>query len=213
MEPTWESGNVKLYQGDCLEILPTLEAGSVDAVITDPPYGVEIATWDKEVPPQSIVTECLRISRGPVVWFGTSRPAGLRACLDYEPIPDRMLVWRVTFSRSKATQNGMYYRWHAIWCWNLPTKQKEFWQDVIDCALPGRRDPWFHPGTKPLKLMEQLVNTFGGDTVLDPFMGSGTTGVACVQTGRRFIGIEISEEYFEIAKQRIQAAQMQPPLL
>ena len=71
-----------------------------------------------------------------------------------------------------------------------------------------------HPTQKPVALMRHLVELFTveGDTVLDPFMGSGTTGVACVQTGRNFIGVEIDEGYFNIAKKRIEQAQMQQNL-
>jgi len=214
VKPTWESDGVQLYLGDCLEVLPTLEAGSVDAVVTDPPYGEGIADWDSAVPSQAALNECFRASAGPVLWFGTSRPRGLKACLAYEPAPDRALIWHVTFSRSHASQNGSYYRWHPIWCWNLPKKQceRECWQDVIQCALPGKRDSWFHPGTKPLPLMVQLVKAWSQSSILDPFMGSGTTGVACVKTGRKFIGIEIDEGYFDIAVKRISEAQMQPRL-
>ena len=73
----------------------------------------------------------------------------------------------------------------------------------------------YHPTQKPLELMEWVILNYTnpGDTILDPFMGSGTTGVACVQTGRNFIGIEICEEYFRIAEKRIKSAQQQPSLL
>ena len=83
---------VKLYLGDCLEILPTLEAGSVDAVITDPPYGVGIADWDNELPPQIILDECLRVSSGVVVWFGSA--SRLLDMAIYEPKPDRVPIRR-----------------------------------------------------------------------------------------------------------------------
>lgn len=71
-----------------------------------------------------------------------------------------------------------------------------------------------HPNEKPLDLLVRLVESYAapGDTVLDPFMGSGTTGVACVRTGRRFIGVEISPEYYRIAERRIAAEQARTPL-
>jgi len=205
---------VKLYLGDCLEILPTLADGSVDAVITDPPYGVQAARWDAEIPPQEVLTHCLRISRGPVLWFGAASIRCIAPTMQYDPLPDRMIVWSIPFSLAKTGANGMYFRWHPIWCWNLPPKKngKKVWKDVIECNLPGKRDWWFHPGTKPTELMEILVNAWGCDSVFDPFMGSGTTGVACVQTGRNFIGIEIDPDYFAIAEKRIAEAQMQPQL-
>lgn len=87
--------------------------------------------------------------------------------------------------------------------------------DVISGPIVTQGDNTGHPTTKPLWIMQRLVTTVTkpGDTVLDPFMGSGTTGVACVQTGRNFIGIEIDRGYFEIAQRRIEQAQQQPRLL
>ena len=81
------------------------------------------------------------------------------------------------------------------------------WSDVLDIACDGH-NWWNHPGTKPVNLMKMLV-AVSTDTVLDPFMGSGSTGVAAITLGRKFIGIEISEVYFNIAVKRITEAQMQ----
>lgn len=200
---------VELYCADCLDKLPELADESVDAVITDPPYGVQAAGWDSEIPPQFVLDECLRISRGPVIWFGAAPIRCIAPTMKYSPLPDRVLVWHLPFTLSKTGANGMYYRWHPIWCWRLPKKQREkvFWKDVIDCNQEGHHW-WNHPGTKPLKLMNQLVLAWGGQSVLDPFMGSGTTGVACVQNGCDFIGIERLDEpgYFPTAQERIAEA-------
>src|SRR5215831_6334815 len=103
---------VTLYLGDCREVLPTL--GRVDAVVTDPPYGVNYAAWDGDIPPQGILTECLRIA-GPVVWFGAA-PKVLDFA-DYSPRPERMLIWSPRFSLAQTGANGMHYRSHPIWCW------------------------------------------------------------------------------------------------
>lgn len=202
---------VDLRLGDCLEILPTLEAGSVDAVVTDPPYGVQAAKWDDEIPPQEVLDHCLRISRGPVIWFGAAPVRCIAPTMQYNPLPSRCLIWHVTFSLARTNANGMFYRWHPIWCWNLPSGRTQVNQDVIrESAGSNRKTEWWHhPGTKPIKLMTRLVSAWGGESVLDPFMGSGTTGVACVQTGRNFVGIEIDPGYFEIAKRRIEEAQLQ----
>lgn len=77
-----------------------------------------------------------------------------------------------------------------------------------------QRDGWFHPTQKPPGLMRWCIEMCSkpGDTICDPYMGSGSTGIACAQTGRNFIGIEIDPKYFEIARKRIAEAQMQPPL-
>ena len=205
---------IQLCLGDCLDILPTLEAGSVDAVITDPPYGVQVAGWDTEIPPQEVLDHCLRISRGPVLWFGAAPVRCIAPTMEYDPKPDRMIVWSIPFGLAKTGAHGMYYRWHPIWCWNLPPKHngKEPWKDVIECSLPGKRDWWFHPGTKPDKLMDLLVKAWGGNSVLDAFMGSGTTGVSCIKAGCSFTGIDNDPDSYAIAEKRIAEAQMQPRL-
>lgn len=201
------SDGVELYCGDCLKILPTLGSGSVDAVITDPPYGVNAAAWDKEAP-YEVLPELLRISRGLVLWFGS----GSRLPTDIASFgiaPQRVLIWHVTFSLSHVAAHGMFYRYHPIYAWNLPTTQRALQQDVVQMPQDGHNG-WYHPGTKPIKLLDKLVSmTDKNAVILDPFMGSGTTGVACVRTGRRFIGMEICEEYFQIAERRIAEAQAQ----
>ena len=202
--------SVQLYHGDCLEFMRTLPAGSVDAVVTDPPYGINAAAWDKEAP-YDVLPELLRVSSGLVLWFGAA--PRLQTDLASFPVPpQRVLIWHVTFSLAGTAAHGMYYRYHPIYAWQLPAKQDGICQDVIQAGQDGHNG-WFHPGTKPIKLMRRLVNmTRTGATVLDPFMGSGTTGVACVQTGRNFIGCEIDASYFEIAQRRIALAQKQPML-
>lgn len=198
--------DVTLYLGDCLEIMRGFPAGSVDAVVTDPPYGVNIASWDGAIPPQEYLDECLRLSRGPVVWFGAAKM--IFDFANYTPIPDRVLIWAPAFTLNGSSSNHMFYRYHPILCWRLPKKQEGIMSDVIRDNTAGR-NWWNHPGTKPVALMQKIVNAFGGSVVLDPFMGSGTTGVACVQTGRKFIGVEIDPDYFEIAKKRIEDARLQ----
>lgn len=174
---------------------------SVSSVITDPPYGTNVEFWDTEVPPQEILTECLRVSSGPVIWFGAIPPRLVADVMKYTPLPDRIMIWRVTFSLAHTCAHGMFYRIHPIYGWRL-TKQNVLNQDVLEYAQEGHRG-WFHKGTKPLKLMIDLVNAWGGDTVLDPFLGSGTTAVACYMTGRNCIGIEYDQNSIEIAQKRI----------
>lgn len=205
--------SVTLLLGDCLEVMRAMPDASVDAVICDPPYGVNLAKWDSEIPPQEILDECLRVSSGAVVWFG-----GAKTVLDfarYTPRPDRMLIWHVTFSLGAVQQNGIYYKWHPIWCWRLPKMQHGIQRDFIKEweSATAQNNGYDHPAKKPEKIMTQLVNSFGGATILDPFMGSGTTGVVCIKTGRNFIGIEIDEKYFAMAQKRLEKATTQPMLL
>ena len=200
------SDDVTLYRGDCLEVLPTL--GRVDAVITDPPYGVKIAEWDDSMPSQLFLNECLRVASGPVLWFGAATML-LRFGV-YDPCPDKVLIWAPKFTLSRIAQYGFAFRYHPIALWR-PIKQDVMPWDVLnDSTECGNW--WEHPGTKPESLMIKLVRAFTNESCLDPFMGSGTTGVAAVKLGRKFIGIEIDEGYFEIAKRRISEALAQPPL-
>ena len=177
------------------------------AIVTDPPYGVDIAGWDKELPPQFVLSECLRIADGPVLWFGTASPRRLLDFRLYDPIPDRCVVWHLPFSLSMTAAHGMFYRWHPIWLWANGGKLS-IERDVIEIPADGHNG-WKHPGTKPIKLMVRLVDGIESETILDPFMGSGTTGVACANLGRKFIGIEIEPKYFEISCDRIENAQRQ----
>jgi len=197
-----------LILGDCLAVLPTLATGSVDAVITDPPYGAGIADWDTEPLRQDCLTEMLRVSTGPVLAFGSCYPEHMARVFSLTPPPQRVLIWNVSFSQSKARRNGMFYHWQPIYCWGL-AGTAAVGTDVFRFPTDNIQHGFAHPGMKPLRLMRRLVSLFQVKTILDPYMGSGTTGVACVQTGRRFLGIEIDPAYFAIAEKRIAEAQLQ----
>lgn len=206
-----------LHHGDCLEFMRTMEAGSVEAVITDPPYGIsvevlgnnderwnappvvekEVMEWDKEIVPEFIPLALL-VSKNQVI-FGGNYYAHLL------PASKSWIVW------DKLTSGGFSdceLAWTShdkgvrkfTYLWNGFRKQK-----------PEKR---YHPTQKPLSLMLWVIENYTrpGDLVLDPFMGSGTTEVACTQLGRNFIGCEIDAKYFEIAKRRIERAAMQEPL-
>jgi len=202
-----------LRLGDCLEVMKTLPDGCVDAVVTDPPYGVDLGRyaafldtpeeWMTLVPPVVRWTD----EREKLCIVFAAAPTQARDLAAFHRPPDRTLIWSPSFSLSKSRANGIFFRWHPVYCWNLPKRHGGPSLDILRHPCDGHCW-WYHPGTKPLGLMIQLVEIAGG-TVLDPFMGSGTTGVACVQTGRNFIGIEIDRGYFDIAKQRIEEAQLQ----
>jgi len=189
---------VTVYHADCLDVLPQLEAGSVDAVVTDPPYGVNIAAWDGEMPPQHILTDCLRVAVGAVIWFGAATK--LFGFADYVPRPDRIAVWAPRFTLSKTSSNGMFYRWHPIALWRLG--KTTLGSDLLDVPCDGH-NWWNHPATKPVPLFTKLIKSTCSKIVLDPFAGSGTTGVACIKTGRRCILIEKEAKYVEIIRRRL----------
>ena len=204
-------GRVTLYLGDCREILPTL--GRVDAVVTDPPYGIGAGTgigkvtkegsdfrhceqWDDNAPPRQLFDQIRAISRYQIIWGG-----------NYFDLPPSkcFLVWDKIqpeqFSLAMAEQ---------AWA-NIDKPAKIFrWKSM---SINGGA-PKHHPTQKPHDLMGWCIEQLpaGTETILDPFMGSGTTGVAAVKLGRRFIGIEIELRYFDIACRRIEEASKQADL-
>lgn len=230
MTPTWERGDVQLYLGDCLEVLPTLDAGSVDAVITDPPFKLS-QTYTANVDADNLVAvsaiwpaahELMRIAKEGTyfVMFYDTRilPLALEAM--------RWAGWKylrgLTFYRRWGVCHRLY-GWMSssdfVLLFRKPSEDKyrfystDWRHDVYTRDGP---DEFYagHSAQKPEAMLMHIVPhlTPLDGIALDPFMGSGTTGVACVKTGRRFIGIEIDEGYFEVAKKRIMEAQMQPRL-
>ena len=200
---------VTLYNADCLDILPTLEAGSVDAVITDPPYGRGAGTqdwrsttrnwtkfiqqyeWD-DAPEISKVLMWIKKQESWVVWGGNYLCDVLGIC--YKP-----LMWH-----KKQDWNGAEFE--LAWTKNISGAADTFWMSRVYAYSSETKQ---HPTQKPLALMKWCIEKLPDDaiTILDPFMGSGTTGIACVETGRNFIGIEIDSDYFKIAQQRISDAE------
>jgi DNA modification methylase len=189
----------KLHEGDCIEYMRQMEAGSVDCVITDPPYGMKKADWDMQI-------------IDPLSWLPKFRNValfcGVKGLHDY-PKSDWTMAWVRLGSTQRNGSYGGFNNWEPILIYGF----KGIANDVISVAnVPDNTIN--HPTSKPIKLMRQLIErlTNIGDVVFDPFMGSGTTGVACIELGRRFIGCEINPEYFAIAKRRIEQAALQPTL-
>jgi len=202
---TYETDNVKLYLGDCLDILPTLAAGSIDAVVTDPPYGtgkLETKGGSYKVKPTKARFEW---DTWNIAWMALVSAPCMAVFTPPTELPDMLrgnrLLCAVTKQGVCVKNVSPVYRTQPIVL--IGKAPVNYGRDWCEFENAGRRKD--HPTQKPLKVMEWLVTlcTNPGDTVLDPFMGSGTTGVACIQTGRKFIGIEIDPGYFEIAKQRI----------
>ncbi|HEY8354555.1 MAG TPA: site-specific DNA-methyltransferase [Methylophilaceae bacterium] len=211
-------GDCRLLLGDCREILPTL--GRVDAVVTDPPYGIGVDV-------------AMHKSGG--TRYGVAKAAKLHyEAKGWDATPPSQEVFDVLrqISRHQIIFGGNYFNLPPSRCWLVWDKKVN--GDFADCELawtnldkPVRRIEWMwngmlrrgnehrfgHPTQKPLGVMEWcLTHIPDAKTILDAFMGSGTTGVACVKTGRSFIGIEIDPDYFEIACERIRKAYAQPDL-
>jgi DNA modification methylase len=203
-------GNATLYHGDCREILLTLP--KVDAVVTDPPYGIaHIWSGGSE-------------RHG---WTKANAEAGLRN--EWDVVAPDAETFRLIVGAGKKVViwGGNYFdlppsrRWLV---WNKPERgfslaEAELaWTNmnaVVRVFDGARSEPRrVHPTQKPVALMAWCINQCGRpETILDPFMGSGTTGVACAQLGRKFIGIELERKYFDIACRRIEDAQRQGSLL
>jgi site-specific DNA-methyltransferase (adenine-specific) len=197
--------SVQLYHGDCLEYMRSMADGSVDAVVTDPPYGCGKADWDDAFP-VAWYSEARRITKMVAIITGAS---GLK---DSIPLVGEDFVDVI----SARNLNGMtrspagFGNWIAcVLAGSKPRQGVTFFEFTVSGEMPN------HPSPKPIGYMMKLICrlTDEGDTIFDPFMGSGTTGVACVKTGRNFIGCEIDPGYFAIAEKRIAEAQMQLPLL
>ena len=202
---------VTLYLGDCREILPTL--GKVDAVVTDPPYGIGLeygAFIDTEENVKSLVRTfvpwCIENATRTLITSGNQ-------CQHLYPRPKWTLAW-VTPAGAGSGPWG-FSCWQPILAYgSCPylASGKGRRSDIFVHTETSEKNG--HPCPKPINFMNKLVEraSLVGQTVLDPFLGSGTTGVAAVKLGRKFIGIEIEPKYFDIACRRIQATLDAPDL-
>jgi site-specific DNA-methyltransferase (adenine-specific) len=195
-----EIGNATLYLGDCAEILPTL--GQFDAVVTDPPYGIGISKnpvrqkhekmdWDNSTPSVDLINLLLKSGTNAIIWGG-----------NYFNLPPSQgfFIWD-----KLQPENFSLAMVEMAWT-NIKTPAKMFRQSVTSYIKE-------HPTQKPVNLMEWCISYCKDtETVFDPFMGSGTTGVACVNLKKQFVGIEREEKYFDIACKRIEDSQRQQHL-
>lgn len=209
---------MKLLHGDCLELLPTLADGSVDLVLTDIPYGEVnrqsggLRSLDKGAADtfdnanlEFLVEEFGRVATNSVyVFCGTLQISRLAAGFTSRGMTVRVGAWNKTnpspMNGSRLWVSGLEF---CVYARKANAVHNEHCQKALWDAPSGRSK--MHPTQKPLRLFERLVRASSdeGHTVFDPFMGSGTTGVACAHTGRKFIGIERDPEYFAIAQKRI----------
>ncbi len=212
---------IDLRLGDCLELMRDLETGSVDAVITDPPYGINYN------PKRRRGAASIAYARGEFDrnWDGIE---GDKKPFDPSPLLSfpKAILFGANYYADKLPPSGGWVFWDKKKCKGFISSAGELiWTNASNRVLKfeymwdgfrreGEVGEHYHPTQKPLALMEYLIREFTkeGDTVLDPFMGSGTTGVACAKLGRNFIGMEINPDYYAIAQRRIAEAQLQMPL-
>ncbi len=210
---------IKLILGDCLQEMKKIPDKSIDLVLTDPPYGIDVIKktfnhknskpgkclahktywqdeeWDKKPITDEYIKEILRISKNQIIWGGQYYLHILGNCKGF-------MVWDK--KNDGCDQASFEMAWN-----NLLTSNRIFrylWRGMLQENMKNKEFK-YHPTMKPLELMKWCIDW--GDNpniILDPFMGSGTTGVACKELGRNFIGIEIEPKYFAIAERRISQA-------
>lgn len=192
-------GDCTLYLADCSNLIEMV--GAVEAVVTDPPYGINIAanpvrqkhakkTWDASTPVSDLFDRLRKWSNHQIIWGG-----------NYFDLPPSQcfLVWDkvqpADFSLAMCEQ---------AWA-SFKSPAKLYRRRVVGYEK-------FHPTQKPVDLMEWCIDFCAPGIIFDPFMGAGTTGVACAKRGREFVGVELEEEYFDIACNRIRKAYDQPDM-
>ena len=214
-----------IYQGDCLELMKDIPDKFIDLVLTDPPYGIGIIKnntvggvdsktkaakmtqygskdWDKSRPDKIYFDEIQRVSNNQIIFGGNY-------FADILPSSSCWLVW------DKVNQESVFADCELCWT-SFKSAVRKFkfrWNGMLQEDMK-HKEVREHPTQKPVKLIEQIINKYSdeGMTIFDPFLGSGTTAVACINTGRYFIGIEKDEDYFNLSQKRVKEAQGQKRL-
>lgn len=210
-----------IKQGDCLELMKEIPDGSVDAIICDPPYCVGVSSNGLKSSfsdfnlMRPFFEQCFN------EWQRLLKDGGhAYCCTDWRTYPflypiiikylgvKNLIVWDYGWLKT-----GNWYRYaHELIMFAVKGKGKRAFAvtetDVWRIRCVNFTKPKLHPAEKPVELMKKMIanSTAAGDVVLDPFMGSGTTGVACLNTGRKFIGFELDETFFKVAQKRIDEA-------
>ena len=209
MKPYYSHAGIEIFHGDCRDVLPTIPAGSVDLVLTDPPYGIRAdeaasknngkwgwkfygeTTWDRDRPSAETLRAVLHASRHAIVWGGNY-------FADLLPPSMGWLAWDK--GQREFSLADFEMAWTSFWCASR----------VIEVPRAiANQEGKEHPTQKSVRVMMQCIawadDRAGSQlsTILDPFMGSGTTLVAAKNLGRKAIGIEIEERYCEIAAKRL----------
>ena len=242
---------IDLKHGDCLELMKEIPGGSVDMVLTDPPYGTTSCKWDSVIPFEPMWEQLKRVIKpnGAIVLFG-SEPfsSALRMSniknYKYDWVWDKVFAGNFVLAKNQPmkdfenvmvfSKNGGKVNYYPIMTKRdkpivkgsnkqskaIPiaiteasikfSKEKKTYDYKYPTSnslrFSGRTDRGFHPTQKPVPLLEYLIKTYTheGETVLDFTFGSCSTGVACLNTNRRFIGVEMDEKYFDIGVKRMQ---------
>ena len=196
VKPYYEEAGIVIYHGDCREVLPSLSA---DLVLTDPPYGIRKAEWDEDFPLEWLPLAAQASRTAMAVMCGINNL--LTMPREIGPFAYR---WMLSVHLTNGMTRGLmgFGNWIPVVVY---AKEGESLyrpqQDATEVPVVGEMPA--HPSPKPLRAMTWIVERFEAETILDPFMGSGTTLRAAKDLGRRAIGIEIEEKYCEIAAKRL----------
>ena len=254
---------IKLLHGDCIELLPKIPDASIDAIITDPPYGTTKCDWDIPIPFDLMWKQYTRILKqsGVIIIFGSEPFTSELICSNKKMFREK-LTWQkhrpsnmgnakrmhlkysediIVFSfgrniynpqmqprtsnRVRQAQKGTSKQWrtngntsrevcfatqYAPRSWDSFNADWKYPSNILPfpAVVSNSREKVNHPTQKPVSLLMYLIKTYTQEDalILDTFMGSGTTGVACINTDRKFIGMELDDKYFAIAEQRIKTA-------
>ena len=195
--------------GDCLELMKEIPDKSIDLIVTDPPYGKKAdkgtngfgtsknrryqGGWDNQRPDKQVFDEMFRISKNLIIF-------GANYFCDMLPFSNHWIFWDkkgdISFKNPFADGELIYTTFTS------PIKRVVFKQQGF---ITDSKDKRYHPTQKPSELIQMLIEQYSkeGDIVLDPFLGSGTTAVACVNTNRHYIGFELDPQYYDIACKRL----------
>ena len=195
--------------GDCLELMRDIPDKSIDLIVTDPPYGKKAdkgtngfgtsknrryqGGWDNQRPDKQVFDEMFRISKNLIIF-------GANYFCDMLPFSNHWIFWDkkgdISFKNPFADGELIYTTFTS------PIKKVVFKQQGF---ITDSKDKRYHPTQKPSELIQMLIEQYSneGDIILDPFLGSGTTAVACVNTNRHYIGFELDPQYYDIACKRL----------
>lgn len=226
------TGLNEILNVDCIEGMSGIEDGSVDLLLTDPPYnvsmksnfhtmgrkGVDFGEWDKEFNQQSwLSVACDKVRKGgSAVIFNDYKNIGLMSDILTEKgfVVKELLIWRkpnpMPRNRDRLYVTSVEV---ALWAvkgkgWTFNRSRDTYENAIFESPTVNHRQR-FHPTQKPLKVIEEIlaIHSNEGDVILDPFMGSGTTAVACVKNNRNYIGFELDEDFANIARQRTEVGE------
>ena len=238
---------IQLYNGDCLELMKNIPDGSVDLVLTDPPYGTTACKWDSVIPFEPMWEQLNRIIKpnGAICLFGSepfssalrmsniknfkydwywdkvrgighlnAKKQPMRSVETISVFYDKQCLYNPQMRKRECTRTSKNKNTQKVFgnCKDNfvgDTLKEKYPVSLITFSKSDMTKNNFHSSQKPITLLEYLIKTYTneGETVLDFTMGSGSTGVACINTNRNFIGIELDKGYFDIAEKRINEAQ------